>query len=89
MLQAATHVTGIHPNNIEEEMRVYPNPTAGLLEIEWNWQVKKVFLYDLMGRKMLTTDQNGIDIQDLGSGIYILSIDFQNHKRRIIEVVKN
>ena len=66
-------------NNIVEKLRIYPNPTTGILSIDGIEGIAK--LYDAYGRLVKTSPRKSIDIQDLSNGIYFLRI--QNAKGKI------
>ena len=70
--------------NVEEkvnEIRVYPNPSHGLLNIESNLKTDDVMLvefYDLIGKNVkhveISKSNSSIDISNLNSGIYSVII---------------
>ena len=55
---------------------VYPNPTADRIYIQADTN-SKAELYDLMGRKVRSTNQSQIDISRLSRGNYILQVKTQ------------
>ena len=57
---------------------VYPNPTANRIYIQAD-NIKKAELFDLMGRKVRSTNQPQIDISRLSRGNYILQVKTQNN----------
>ena len=59
---------------LEDEVKIYPNPTAGILNIQTNANVKNVSIYTLLGKEILTTTAIKIDTSHLSSGMYILKI---------------
>ncbi|WP_109438208.1 T9SS type A sorting domain-containing protein [Aquimarina sp. AU119] len=63
-------------NTIEEDegISIYPNPVSDLLYIKSNSLLKKAQLFDALGRLVLTTNQNIIDVKNLFSGVYIVKI---------------
>ena len=56
---------------------VYPNPTANRIYIQADTNLKAE-LFDLMGRKIRSTNQSQIDISNLSGGNYILQVKTQN-----------
>ncbi len=73
------------PLSIDEgqlRIGVFPNPTTAKLFIESNEQtIEKVAVTDLAGKQLLTSvydNTNGIDVQSLASGIYLLSVKTNN-----------
>ena len=57
---------------------VYPNPTANRIYIQAD-NIKKAELFDLMGRKVRSTNQPQIEISRLSRGNYILQVKTQNN----------
>ena len=66
---------------------VYPNPTANRVYIQADNLIKAV-LFDLMGRKVLETNQDQIDISNMSSGSYILQVTTQNNKTQSFKIIK-
>jgi hypothetical protein len=70
----------VSTSNFEEffndELRVYPNPTDGLINISAEMAMVEIAVFDLAGRLVYNKkSQNGlIDISYLDAGIYILQI---------------
>ena len=56
---------------------VYPNPTADRVYIQTDTD-SKAQLFDLMGRKVRSTNQSQIDMSNLSRGNYILQVKTQN-----------
>ncbi|APZ47545.1 hypothetical protein BW723_15175 [Polaribacter reichenbachii] len=55
---------------------VYPNPATSFLTIDdANFTLKKVELYNVLGKKVLTSSENKINIQNLTSGVYLLKVE--------------
>ncbi len=81
-------------SNVETTtMKVSPNPTQGVLSVEWDDEIDgNVAVYDLCGRLMQMTKVVGsqlmLDISDLPSGIYILKTTYDNGRMTINKVVK-
>lgn len=55
------------------EIKMYPNPSSGMVFIDNN--VKKITIYDFLGKQMLETNENSFNIQSYLSGIYIVKIE--------------
>ena len=56
---------------------VYPNPTANRIYIKADTNLKAE-LFDLMGRKVSSTNQSQIDMSNMPGGNYILKVKTQN-----------
>ena len=68
-------------------INVYPNPTANRIYIQAE-NVKKTALFDLMGRKVIETNQNQIDLGNLNNGSYILEVTTDNSKSQSFKIIK-
>lgn len=80
-------VTGLE--QVPSELKVYPNPVSGKLQIELSAEQEKLFtgmiIYDAMGNSMLSSETDKsllnpgkriVDLSSFSSGVYILSIHF-------------
>ncbi|WP_299213609.1 T9SS type A sorting domain-containing protein [uncultured Aquimarina sp.] len=56
-----------------DQLRVYPIPTIGLINI--SIPIKKVTVYNIVGKKVFETLNNPFDISELSSGIYFINIE--------------
>jgi len=65
---------------------VYPNPTADRIYIQADTNLKAE-LFDLMGRKVRSTNQSQIDMSTLSRGNYILQVKTQN-KTQSFKIIK-
>ncbi len=67
---------GINEASVLNTVRVYPNPTSGLLNLQSQVVLTNYTLFDLQGRVVkqgsLTTNQ--IDLSGLESGVYVLGV---------------
>ncbi|MBR1626660.1 MAG: T9SS type A sorting domain-containing protein [Bacteroidales bacterium] len=74
---------------VEDNIKLYPNPTKGILNIDGIAYDTYLEFYDNNGRMMksLRTDINNIDISDLPDGIYYVRIKSNDHfiVKRIIK----
>lgn len=81
----------IDENIIETvSFKIFPNPTKNLITIEAiNTKIKKIDLYDILGKNILSTFEDSFEIGQLVDGIYILKIedDLGNITNR--KVIKN
>ena len=65
---------------------VYPNPTESSLTIDTRLDVE-VEIWDMAGKKVLTTNERRIDMSDLNSGVYNLIIIYNSIRvnKRVIK----
>ena len=73
------------------EVRVYPNPTIGILNIESESEIQ-IFLYDLSGKLKIKTSQplgsGQIDLTDFPAGIYVLEVSDQTGRKKVLKIEK-
>jgi photosystem II stability/assembly factor-like uncharacterized protein len=54
---------------------LFPNPTTGIVNIESNYPIRKVTLFDLLGKQVLLSADSIINISELNQGVYILKVE--------------
>ena len=84
---SAPHIVGIDDANITAQVRLYPNPTTGIVHIVHPLSdEQKIDVVDMMGRIVYSIDKTGtettIDLSALPCGIYFLR--FGNIAKRLI-----
>jgi len=72
-------VAGMNSPSLENEWTIFPNPGTGRYTIEWNNATEvSIEIYNMMGEKVLNTNQTGIsasiDLTGSPSGIYLVKI---------------
>ena len=83
---------GIHNLSLENDLKVYPNPTKTSITItnKTNLVGKKYIITNLVGQTVLNgklnIDETIVNLENLQSGVYLLSIDGLN--KQSIKVVK-
>ena len=82
----------VKTENTLDKVQIYPNPvTSGRIYInaETN-SVKAIELYDMLGKRILTTEMNGyqkeLNVSNLKAGVYILKLAEKNNSitRKIV-----
>ena len=71
----------------QSSISVYPNPTANRIFIQGE-NVLQAELFDLRGRKIKATNQNQLDLSDLGSGSFIIKVTTENNKTKSFKIIK-
>jgi len=66
---------------------VYPNPTANRIYIQAE-NITKAEVFDLMGRRVHSTNQDQIDLSNISSGSYILQVTTQNNTTETFKIIK-
>ena len=72
---------------LDSRISVYPNPTANRIYIQVD-NIIKAELFDLVGRKIIETNQNQIDLGNLNSGSFILKVTTDNNKSKSFKIIK-
>jgi len=62
-------------NNQFIRLNIYPNPVNSTLIIESNSAIKKVTIYSLQGKELITTSSSKIEVSFLTKGIYFISVE--------------
>ena len=74
---------GLENNFVKSEIKLYPNPTNGIVTIDAK-QFQKAEVFDATGRLMLTSKSNIIDLKRQATGLYLIKV----HTKGIIEEFK-
>ena len=61
-------------SNVLKSFRVFPNPTKGNLYITTTESIEKIEVYNYIGQKMIESNQNTINTNNLTNGMYLLKI---------------
>ena len=81
--------TTLSSHTKESLFTFYPNPTEGTLTIERATGYLQIYIYDLVGREVMTyslpSSKKTIDVSELPSGMYLISL--QKNKERITKVL--
>lgn len=66
---------------------VYPNPTANQIYIQGE-NILQAKLFDLTGKKIITTNQKQIDLGNISTGSYILQVTIENNITQSFKIIK-
>lgn len=74
-----------------KSLRLFPNPTKGIINIQANFEISKITLYTMYGQEVVLVDKenDSIDISNLNSGIYFLEVKDVLGSSIIKKIVKN
>lgn len=89
-LRYRTVTTGIDEQITKETLRVYPNPTNDIINVQKNvlGETFELEIYSILGEKLLNTSKTtSIDISSFPSGIFLLRVK-QNDKTWTTKIVK-
>ncbi|NEN25092.1 T9SS type A sorting domain-containing protein [Cryomorpha ignava] len=67
---------GINEASVLNKIKVYPNPTSGMLNLQSQVALTSYTLFDLQGRivKQASLATNQVDLSGLESGVYVLGV---------------
>jgi len=66
---------GIDSPSIENDLKIYPNPTSNYLTIESDLNYHTINIYNLSGKIVKTTERNNqILVSDLSKGLYFIQL---------------
>jgi hypothetical protein len=82
---ATLTVEDIYP--LDARISVYPNPTANRVYIQGE-NILQAELFDLRGRKVKATNQEQIDLSDMGRGTFILKVTSDNNNSKSFKIIK-
>jgi len=57
-----------------DKVKIYPNPTTGMLFIDTDINVKSIEIYNTSGQRILTTNQKNINLENATNGLYIVNV---------------
>ncbi|CAL2093767.1 putative repeat protein (TIGR02543 family)/predicted secreted protein (Por secretion system target) [Tenacibaculum sp. 190524A05c] len=71
-------------------VKVYPIPASSVLTVDVlnNYEIKRIVIYSVLGKKIIETKESKIDVSNLVNGIYILKVTDSEGRvasRRIIK----
>lgn len=73
--------------------KIFPNPTKNIVNIKSNTVISNIKLYNLLGQEMLAQDinnrQSSVDLSNLSSGSYLMSIYVEGKKVSTKYVIKD
>ena len=86
-----TSLAGISTNELERSLNVYPNPTTGLVNLEYSLDQGakvNVVISDVVGKVVMErtlqpangAQRQTLDLNSLSNGIYILKVDDGDHQ---------
>jgi hypothetical protein len=67
----------------ESKIAIYPNPCSDLIFVKNNSKSDLIKILDLTGKLLINTNSNLLDVSQLNSGTYIISIE--NHKIKFVK----
>ncbi len=76
------------PEEEVEEIFVFPNPSQGVIRLMVpEGDIQTIIIYDGIGKKVLSTEQEHIDLSLLSSGVYYLRVFILNSEKSIVKKI--
>lgn len=72
----------------QDQLALFPNPTAGQLHFTNPAQIKGASIFDLNGKKVASISGNQVDLSGLSTGTYLVKMELDNGKELTRKVVK-
>ncbi len=71
-------------NEVNPKVKIYPNPTRGLINIQSDKQLDELYVYDFSGKILIKKEKlpkgnNGIDITSYPQGLYLMRCRYGKH----------
>ncbi|WP_157983092.1 T9SS type A sorting domain-containing protein, partial [Psychroflexus aestuariivivens] len=75
---------------VKLQLKLYPNPTSGLVNIDYEHEFKSYAVYDLQGKVLQSgaVNQKQVNLSGLQSGVYILSLTDVDGQQSHVKVVR-
>lgn len=75
-------------NLIENQLKIFPNPTKNTVRIEADFLIESIQIFDFSGKKVLFSKEKVIDLSSFSAGVYILKIRSENQTfiRKVIKI---
>jgi len=75
--------------SVFDEVKMYPNPTSGLLYIETSQEIQSYEVYNLIGQRLLSgSSTDSIDMREVSKGTYIIRLTTPNGEVFTEKVIK-
>jgi hypothetical protein len=91
VLRNTTPATFINENVVNDEIVIYPNPGAGIYNINSNKKIESIVVTDMSGKVITTfkpqSDKTLVDLTKQTNGIFSLIINSDNHNKTF-QVIK-
>ncbi len=70
------------------DMRIYPNPTTGRIEVQTAEEDITIHIYDVLGNRVLSTQERYLDLSGYASGVYIMNIEKEGEMLHVEKIIK-
>ena len=78
---------GVLEEESSSNLKIYPNPNTGIVELQGVNGSYKVDVYDYTGKYLKSTSRSTIDLSDYPSGIYLLKVAYgdKTEEHRVVK----
>lgn len=71
---------------IDESLKIFPNPVSNLLTISSDNTIDRLEVFNLLGKRVISSQQKEISVSDIPDGTYILKL-YQGDKYQVLNFV--
>jgi hypothetical protein len=92
-------ITNININSLKSQfanssLKIFPNPTRNVIYISSDSSIEKIEIFDLCGKSLVNKNNLSekvvtIDLNELKSGYYLISVQDLNNNSRTYKLIKN
>jgi hypothetical protein len=92
---AVSPCTGITNLNIAGSVNVYPNPTPGLITVDFgNLYSGKIVVFNALGQELLNkniheTETINLDLTSFAKGIYVIKLKAESGQEKTIKIIRD
>ncbi len=80
--------TSIHPEHVNNDLKVFPNPTTDVLYVTADKAINRIIINDLSGNEVIKTNATIIPTTSLSKGVYLVKIIFGDYSSVVEKVIK-
>ena len=74
---------------VQNNFAIYPNPVQNILHIEHNNAIiKEIIVYNILGKEIIRTSDNTIDLSTFSNGVYVVKIKTADNKSVVKKIIK-
>jgi hypothetical protein len=69
-------------------LKIYPNPTKDFVKVNTDKKITSISIYDLVGKKLIDSQEQTINIKNFASGVYVINIKYKDGSSESKKIVK-
>ena len=78
--------------SLSDNLKVYPNPTTNLVNVQYHEEISKVYIYNTLGQLVSKSEpkdvKTTVNLQNYKAGIYFVKV-YANNKSSTVKFIKN